>query len=60
MQKKLINFEFKDFWRNLDKKHSYRFFNTVFFRAFFFSLSSTSSLAGERLNKTYYFFFQNI
>ena len=25
-----------------------------------FSFSSTSTLAGERLNKDYYFFFQNI
>ncbi len=56
MQKKLINFEFKDFWRNLDKNILTGFL-ILFFLGLFFSLSSTSSLAGERLNKTYYFFF---
>ena len=59
MQKKFINFEFKDFWRNLDKNILTGFL-ILFFLGLFFSLSSTSSLAGERLNKTYYFFFQNI
>ena len=29
----------------------------MFFLGLFFSFSSTSSLAGERLNKNYYFFF---
>ncbi len=56
MQKKFINFEFKDFWRNLDKNILTGFL-ILFFLGLFFSLSSTSSLAGERLNKTYYFFF---
>ncbi len=56
MQKKLINFEFKEFWRNLDKNILVGFL-ILFFLGLFFSFSSTSSLAGERLNKTYYFFF---
>jgi len=56
MQKKLINFEFKEFWRNLDKNILMGFL-ILFFLGLFFSFSSTSSLAGERLNKTYYFFF---
>ena len=33
------------------------FFNFIFFRFVFF-ISSTSSLAGERLNKDYYFFYK--
>ena len=44
MQKKLINFEFKDFWRNLDKNILTGFL-ILFFLGLFFSLSSTSSLA---------------
>ena len=38
------------------KKNFFLFHNFIFSRLFF-SFSSTSSLAGERLNKDYYFFF---
>ncbi len=48
---KLINY-----WRNIDKKIFFSFI-VLFFLGLFFSFSSTSSLAGERLNKDYYFFF---
>ena len=40
----------------MDKKILLSFF-ILFFLGLFFSFSSTSSLAGERLNKDYYFFF---
>ncbi len=52
----IINFEFKNYWRNLDKNIFFGFL-ILFFLGIFFSFSSTSSLAGERLNKDYYFFF---
>ena len=45
-----------DYWRSLDKKILFCFF-ILFFLGLFFSFSSTSFLAGERLNKDYYFFF---
>ncbi len=45
-----------NYWRNIDKKIFFCFF-ILFFLGLFFSFSSTSSLAGERLNKDYYFFF---
>lgn len=45
-----------DYWRSIDKKILLCFF-ILFFLGLFFSFSSTSSLAGERLNKNYYFFF---
>ena len=48
---KLLNY-----WRNIDKKIFFCFV-ALFFLGLFFSFSSTSSLAGERLNKDYYFFF---
>ena len=56
MLKKLFKFEFNNYWRNIDKNILIGFF-VLFFLGLFFSFSSTSSLAGERLNKTYYFFF---
>ena len=49
-------FLFINYWRNIDKKILFSFF-ILFFLGLFFSFSSTSSLAGERLNKDYYFFF---
>ncbi len=52
----LFKFEFSNYWRNIDKNILFGFF-ILFFLGLFFSFSSTSSLAGERLNKTYYFFF---
>ena len=43
-------------WRNLDKRILFSFI-LLFFLGLFFSFSSTSSLASERLEKDYYFFF---
>ena len=48
---KLVNY-----WRNIDKKIFFCFI-ILFSLGLFFSFSSTSTLAGERLNKDYYFFF---
>ena len=45
-----------NYWRNIDKKIFVSFI-ILFFLGLFFSFSSTSPLAGERLNKDYYFFF---
>ncbi len=56
MLKNLFNFKFDNYWRNIDKKILFGFI-ILFFLGLFFSFSSTSSLAGERLNKTFYFFF---
>ncbi len=56
MLKNLFKFEFNNYWRNIDKNILFGFF-LLFFLGLFFSFSSTSSLAGERLNKAYYFFF---
>ena len=56
MQENLIKFFFLNYWRIIDKKILLSFF-ILFFLGLFFSFSSTSSLAGERLNKDYYFFF---
>ena len=49
-------FFFINYWRKIDKRILFCFF-ILFFLGLFFSFSSTSSLAGERLNKEYYFFF---
>ena len=51
-----IKFKVLNYWRNIDKKILLSFL-LLFFLGLFFSFSSTSSLAGERLNKDYYFFF---
>ncbi len=56
MLKGIFKFEFNNYWRNIDKNIFFGFL-LLFFLGIFFSFSSTSSLAGERLNKTYYFFF---
>ncbi len=56
MQTELFKFFFINYWRNIDKKILICFL-ILFFLGLFFSFSSTSSLAGERLNKDYYFFF---
>ncbi len=56
MLKNIFKFEFKIYWRNIDKNILIAFF-ILFILGIFFSFSSTSSLAGERLDKTYYFFF---
>jgi cell division protein FtsW len=52
------SFKFKllNYWRSIDKKILLSFL-LLFFLGLFFSFSSTSFLAGERLNKDYYFFF---
>jgi len=51
-------FKFKliNYWRNIDKNIFFCFL-ILFLLGLFFSFASTSSLAGERLNKNYYFFF---
>ena len=51
-----FKFQLLHYWRNIDKKILLSFL-LLFFLGLFFSFSSTSSLAGERLNKDYYFFF---
>ncbi len=56
MQENYFRFLFINYWRIIDKKILLCFF-ILFFLGLFFSFSSTSSLAGERLNKDYYFFF---
>ncbi len=56
MQKNIFKFKLLNYWRNIDKK-MFLSFVILFFLGVFFSFSSTSSLAGERLNKDYYFFF---
>jgi cell division protein FtsW len=47
---------FKNYWRDLDKTIFFSFF-ILFILGIFFSFASTSLLAGEKLNKDYYFFF---
>ena len=57
MLKNLINPErISDYWRNIDKNILFSFL-VLFFLGVFFSFSSTSSLAGERLNKDFYHYF---
>mgnify|MGYP001318556369 CR=1 FL=1 len=56
MQENIYKIKIANYWRNIDKK-IFLSFIILFFLGLFFSFSSTSSLAGERLNKDYYFFF---
>jgi len=56
MQKDIYKKKLQYYWRNIDKKILFSFV-LLFFLGLFFSFSSTSFLAGERLNKNYYFFF---
>ena len=56
MPKNSFKFFFINYWRDIDKKIFFCFL-ILFFLGLFFSFSSTSSLAGERLDKDYYFFF---
>ena len=56
MQENSFKFILINYWRNIDKKIFFGFL-LLFLLGLFFSFSSTSSLAGERLNKDYYFFF---
>ena len=55
MQKNI--FKTKNYWRNIDKNILVSFM-ILFVLGIFFSFSSTSFLADERLNKDHYFFFQ--
>ena len=56
MLENTFKFKLQNYWRGIDKKIFFCFI-TLFLLGLFFSFSSTSSLAGERLNKDYYFFF---
>ena len=56
MRENTYKFNLSNYWRNIDKK-IFLSFIILFSLGLFFSFSSTSSLAGERLNKDYYFFF---
>ncbi len=57
MLKNIFNSErLSDYWRNIDKNILFSFL-ALFFLGVFFSFSSTSSLAGERLNKDFYHYF---
>ena len=56
MQENIFRTNLSNYWRNIDKKIFVSFI-ILFFLGLFFSFSSTSSLAGEMLNKDYYFFF---
>tara|TARA_B100000963_G_scaffold329294_1_gene318495 strand:+ start:2782 stop:3960 length:1179 start_codon:yes stop_codon:yes gene_type:complete len=56
MRENSIRFLLIDYWRSIDKKILFCFF-ILFFLGLFFSFSSTSFLAGERLEKDSYFFF---
>ena len=56
MPKNFFKTNIKNYWRNIDKAIFISFL-LLFILGVFFSFSSTSTLAGERLNKDYYFFF---
>ena len=56
MQIDILKDKINRYWRNIDKKILLSFI-LLFFLGLFFSFASTSSLAGERLNTDYYFFF---
>ena len=53
---KNFNIHSKNYWKEIDKS-IFLSFLLLFILGVFFSFASTSSLAGERLNKDYYFFF---
>ena len=56
MQNNIFKTKLINYWRDIDKK-IFLAFITLFCLGLFFSFSSTSFLAGERLNKDDYFFF---
>ena len=56
MLKNFFQDNFKNYWRNIDKTIFVSFL-LLFILGIFFSFASTSTLAGERLDKNYYFFF---
>ena len=59
MLKDTFKNELKNYWRDIDKRILLSFI-ILFLLGLFFSFSSTSSLAGERLNKDYYFFYKHL
>ena len=59
MLKNFFKVNIKNYWKNIDKAIFIGFL-LLFGLGIFFSFASTSTLAGERLNKDYYFFFQSI
>ena len=56
MLKNFFKDNLRTYWRNIDKAIFVSFI-ILFILGIFFSFASTSTLAGERLNKDYYFFF---
>ena len=56
MLKNFFKDNVKNYWRNINKTIFVSFL-LLFILGIFFSFASTSTLAGERLNKAYYFFF---
>ena len=56
MLKNFFKDKLKNYWKNIDKAIFIGFL-LLFGLGIFFSFASTSTLAGERLNKDYYFFF---
>ena len=56
MLKNFFKDNIKNYWKNIDKTIFVSFL-LLFILGVFFSFASTSTLAGERLNKDYYFFF---
>ena len=56
MLKNFFKENINHYWRNIDKT-IFLSFILLFALGIFFSFASTSTLAGERLNKDYYFFF---
>ena len=56
MLKNFFKNKLKNYWKNIDKT-IFLSFLLLFVLGIFFSFASTSTLAGERLNKDYYFFF---
>jgi cell division protein FtsW len=56
MLKNFFKDNVKNYWKNIDKTIFISFL-LLFILGIFFSFASTSTLAGERLNKDFYFFF---
>ncbi len=56
MKTNILKNKFNDYWRDIDKNILLSFI-ILFLLGLFFSFASTSSLAGERFEKDYYFFF---
>ena len=56
MLKNFFKDNVKNYWKNIDKTVFISFL-LLFILGIFFSFASTSTLAGEKLNKDFYFFF---